>query len=99
MPSQLLFPMMVRKVTGGSPVAFADSVEKIRSSIECDVLFSLERIWRCDCYRAGDGVHRAWLDRRAAGRGLTLVECDEGLSSPLPRLPRFEPAGPPAKRD
>ena len=31
----------------------------------CDRLFSLERVWRCDCYRAGDGVHRAWLERRA----------------------------------
>lgn len=30
----------------------------------CDVLMSLERIWRCDVYRAGDGVHRAWLERR-----------------------------------
>jgi UDP-glucose:(heptosyl)LPS alpha-1,3-glucosyltransferase len=25
---------------------------------------SLERVWSCDVYRAGDGVHRAWLDRR-----------------------------------
>jgi len=25
---------------------------------------SLERVWRCDVYRAGDGVHRAWLERR-----------------------------------
>jgi UDP-glucose:(heptosyl)LPS alpha-1,3-glucosyltransferase len=32
---------------------------------ECDVLMSLERIWRCDVYRAGDGVHRAWLERRS----------------------------------
>jgi UDP-glucose:(heptosyl)LPS alpha-1,3-glucosyltransferase len=31
----------------------------------CDVLMSLERIWRCDIYRAGDGVHRAWLERRS----------------------------------
>ena len=28
-------------------------------------MFSLERVWRCDCYRAGDGVHGAWLERRA----------------------------------
>jgi UDP-glucose:(heptosyl)LPS alpha-1,3-glucosyltransferase len=28
-------------------------------------LLSLERVWRCDVYRAGDGVHRAWLQRRA----------------------------------
>jgi UDP-glucose:(heptosyl)LPS alpha-1,3-glucosyltransferase len=33
---------------------------------ECDVLMSLERIRRCDVFRAGDGVHRAWLERRAA---------------------------------
>ena len=25
---------------------------------------SLERVWSCDVYRAGDGVHRAWLVRR-----------------------------------
>jgi UDP-glucose:(heptosyl)LPS alpha-1,3-glucosyltransferase len=49
-----------------SPIAFADEVEKMRRdpSIACDVLFSLERIWNCDVYRAGDGVHRAWLKRR-----------------------------------
>jgi UDP-glucose:(heptosyl)LPS alpha-1,3-glucosyltransferase len=33
-------------------------------SERCDYLFSLERVWRCDCFRAGDGVHRAWLERR-----------------------------------
>jgi len=27
-------------------------------------LMSLERVWRCDVYRAGDGVHQAWLNRR-----------------------------------
>jgi UDP-glucose:(heptosyl)LPS alpha-1,3-glucosyltransferase len=25
---------------------------------------SLERVWRCDVYRAGDGVHQGWLNRR-----------------------------------
>jgi UDP-glucose:(heptosyl)LPS alpha-1,3-glucosyltransferase len=25
---------------------------------------SLERVWCCDVYRAGDGVHQAWLNRR-----------------------------------
>src|SRR4051812_30244670 len=48
-----------------SPVAFADELEKIYARRECDVLMSLERLWRCDVYRAGDGVHRAWLERRA----------------------------------
>ena len=25
---------------------------------------ALERVWNCDVYRAGDGVHRAWLARK-----------------------------------
>ncbi|MFN2623886.1 MAG: glycosyltransferase family 4 protein [Chthoniobacterales bacterium] len=47
-----------------SAIAFADELEKI-SREKCDVLMSLERVWRCDVYRAGDGVHRGWLRRRA----------------------------------
>ncbi len=31
----------------------------------CDFVFSLERMLECDCYRAGDGVHAAWLRRRS----------------------------------
>ncbi len=45
-------------------IAFADELEQLRPQIRCDVLMSLERVWRCDVYRAGDGVHRAWLQRR-----------------------------------
>ena len=52
-------------VTGGNPRAFADALITSSTQYPCDRLFSLERIWRCDCYRAGDGVHRAWLERRA----------------------------------
>src|SRR4051812_12660240 len=52
------------EVTGASAKAFADEVEKLRTSARCDVLMSLERIWNCDIYRAGDGVHRSWLARR-----------------------------------
>jgi len=47
-----------------SPVEFASELERMRTEFRCDVLFSLERVWSCDVYRAGDGVHRAWLDRR-----------------------------------
>jgi len=54
-----IVPVAVR-----SPIAFADEVEKLRSADGSDVLMSLERIWNCDVYRAGDGVHRAWLARR-----------------------------------
>jgi UDP-glucose:(heptosyl)LPS alpha-1,3-glucosyltransferase len=53
------------RVQGGAPGPFADALEKIRPREHCDLLFSMERIHRCDCYRAGDGVHRAWLARRA----------------------------------
>jgi UDP-glucose:(heptosyl)LPS alpha-1,3-glucosyltransferase len=54
----------VVRVDGRSPMRFAEDVERARAG--CDVIFSLERILRCDIYRAGDGVHRAWLERRAA---------------------------------
>src|ERR1700736_5781266 len=53
----------VVRLSATSAVGFADELEKI-SRGNCDVLLSLERVWRCDVYRAGDGVHRAWLERR-----------------------------------
>jgi UDP-glucose:(heptosyl)LPS alpha-1,3-glucosyltransferase len=33
-----------------------------------DLVQSHERLLCCDVYRAGDGVHRAWLERRGGGR-------------------------------
>jgi UDP-glucose:(heptosyl)LPS alpha-1,3-glucosyltransferase len=53
----------IERVKAAGPIAFADEIEKVARD-GCDLLFSLERIWRCDLYRAGDGVHRAWLKRR-----------------------------------
>jgi UDP-glucose:(heptosyl)LPS alpha-1,3-glucosyltransferase len=50
---------------GRSPRAFADAVAAACPRDHCDYLLSLERIWHCDAYRAGDGVHVAWLERRA----------------------------------
>ena len=47
-----------------SPIEFASELQRMRTELQCDVLFSLERVWSCDVFRAGDGVHRAWLDRR-----------------------------------
>ncbi|MCB1230217.1 MAG: glycosyltransferase family 4 protein [Verrucomicrobiae bacterium] len=49
----------------GSPGDFAVALEDAKPKQHCDFLFSLERVWSCDCYRAGDGVHAAWLKRRA----------------------------------
>ncbi len=54
----------IRRMQSGSVTEFACDLEKIRPQLRCDVLMSLERVWSCDVYRAGDGVHRAWLARR-----------------------------------
>jgi UDP-glucose:(heptosyl)LPS alpha-1,3-glucosyltransferase len=54
------------RLRGETAQRFADELEKVRPKKQCDLLFSLERVWRCDVYRAGDGIHRAWLRRRAA---------------------------------
>jgi UDP-glucose:(heptosyl)LPS alpha-1,3-glucosyltransferase len=59
-----------------SPIGFADELEKIART-ECDVLMSLERVWRCDVYRAGDGVHRVWREKR------------NEIAGPLQKLSRF----------
>jgi UDP-glucose:(heptosyl)LPS alpha-1,3-glucosyltransferase len=47
-----------------SPIRFAKAVRDSRFPAE--ILFSLDRILQCDCYRAGDGVHKLWLERRIA---------------------------------
>jgi UDP-glucose:(heptosyl)LPS alpha-1,3-glucosyltransferase len=54
----------ITRLGAESVIGFADELEQIRPQLDCDVLFSLERVWSCDVYRAGDGVHRAWLGRR-----------------------------------
>ncbi len=54
----------VTRLHAESVIGFADELEQILPRLDCGVLFSLERIWSCDVYRAGDGVHRAWLARR-----------------------------------
>jgi UDP-glucose:(heptosyl)LPS alpha-1,3-glucosyltransferase len=64
-------------LSGSSAIAFADDFEKLPAQSGYDVLMSFERVWRCDVYRAGDGVHRTWLERR------------KQFSTPLQRLSRF----------
>ena len=54
----------ITRVKANSAIGFADGLEKLRPQLDCDVLMSLERVWCCDVYRAGDGVHQAWLNRR-----------------------------------
>lgn len=52
-------------VASNSHRSFSDAMIALRPRDRCDFLFSLERIRTCDAYRAGDGVHAAWLERRA----------------------------------
>jgi UDP-glucose:(heptosyl)LPS alpha-1,3-glucosyltransferase len=54
----------IHRLPSGSVAGFASDLEQIRPQTRCDVLMSLERVWGCDVYRAGDGVHRAWLAHR-----------------------------------
>jgi UDP-glucose:(heptosyl)LPS alpha-1,3-glucosyltransferase len=51
-------------VRARSTIAFANEIERIRTNLKDGLFVSLERICRCDVYRAGDGVHLAWLKRR-----------------------------------
>jgi len=54
----------ITRLRARSIIGFADAFEKSRLQSGCDVVMNLERVWHCDVYRAGDGVHRAWLERR-----------------------------------
>lgn len=46
------------------PVRFAEAVRQMLETASYDVVFSLERTVSQDVYRAGDGVHKVWLDQR-----------------------------------
>lgn len=74
-PEEWNFGPIVR-LGAGDAVGFADELDKVARE-HCDVLLSLERVWHCDVYRAGDGVHRAWLERR------------DQLAGPLQKLGRL----------
>src|SRR5438477_3005746 len=79
----------ITRLNAKSPIGFASELERIRTELRCDVLFSLERVWGCDVYRAGDGVHRAWLDRRRKFE-LPLKRFVRSLSSKHRDLLRLE---------
>ena len=54
------------RLRGETALRFADELARLDPKKECDVVLSLERVWSCDVYRAGDGIHKAWMRRRAA---------------------------------
>ncbi|MEI8293691.1 MAG: glycosyltransferase family 4 protein [bacterium] len=54
----------ILRLPGKTPGEFAAAFSSTRTG--CDIHFSLERVPGCEVYRAGDGVHAAWLARRDA---------------------------------
>jgi UDP-glucose:(heptosyl)LPS alpha-1,3-glucosyltransferase len=44
---------------------FATAALRLKKEKQIDLLFSMERLPGCDIFRAGDGVHAAWLARQA----------------------------------
>ncbi len=52
------------RLAGKTPREFSAAFRSARTG--CDIHLSLERVPGCEVFRAGDGVHAAWLERRAA---------------------------------
>lgn len=54
----------IRGSRADGPRLFAQAAQREMASGQFDCVFSLERTLKQDVYRAGDGVHRVWLQRR-----------------------------------
>jgi len=54
----------IQRLDGNSPREFAAAFQGAHTG--CEIHFSMERVPGCEVYRAGDGVHAAWLARRDA---------------------------------
>ncbi len=59
-----LHPVLVRGGRARRARRFAEAVQAQLSTLQFDSVFSLERTLKQDVYRAGDGVHQVWLERR-----------------------------------
>lgn len=79
----------ITRLDGASPVAFANEFARVRAQASSDLIMSLERVWQCDVYRAGDGVHRAWLERRGA-HGRAFQNIARSLNSKKRAVLRLE---------
>lgn len=53
----------------GRDQSFAQGVQQMIAREKFDLVQSHERIAGCDLFRAGDGVHAAWLEQRARHQG------------------------------
>lgn len=59
-----LHPIRISGTRAQKPLRFAEAVQNAVAKDKFDCIFSLERTLKQDVYRAGDGVHRVWLERR-----------------------------------
>ena len=57
---------VVTKIDSDDPFTYARKVSALPLRDRHDIVFSLERVPGCDIYRAGDGLHAAWLAYRRA---------------------------------
>ena len=48
---------------------FAGKTAEIVQKENFDIVHGFERTWAIDVFRAGDGCHREWLNRRARAQG------------------------------
>jgi UDP-glucose:(heptosyl)LPS alpha-1,3-glucosyltransferase len=79
------------RLSTSDPIHFADELVRIDPWKQCDQLVSFERVWRCDFFRAGDGVHRVWLERRARD-GAPWRKLAHGLNRTHGKILRLEEA-------
>jgi UDP-glucose:(heptosyl)LPS alpha-1,3-glucosyltransferase len=63
-PNLRIHPIPANASRAGRPLQFARAVQNHLNSHRYDCVFSLERTFHQDVYRAGDGVHRVWLAQR-----------------------------------
>jgi len=59
-----LHPIKISATRATRGLRFAEAVQNELARQQFDCIFSLERTLKQDVYRAGDGVHRVWLERR-----------------------------------
>ncbi|MBI4661670.1 MAG: glycosyltransferase family 4 protein [Verrucomicrobia bacterium] len=63
-PGVMIHPVAAGGSRAHRPRLFAEAVQREIATESFDCVFSLDRTLRQDVYRAGDGVHRVWLERR-----------------------------------
>jgi UDP-glucose:(heptosyl)LPS alpha-1,3-glucosyltransferase len=63
-PGVIMHTVPVKASRALGPLVFAKAVARLLQDADYDVVFSLERTVQQDVYRAGDGLHRVWLQQR-----------------------------------